>query len=104
MNTGLEIKRDLSDWAEWKHLVFGRFSLAEVQACVRDSDWQVVRLSMLSTSLEFKYETLTKWLAKQGRSYSAKVQVTNYVYALKRAGLIKEQHEPADQSGKEREE
>ena len=31
---------------------------------VRDENWQKIRQSMLKTSLEFKYDTLEKWLEK----------------------------------------
>ena len=55
---------------------------------VRDDDWQVVRKSMLKTNLEFKYETLQKWLEKNNYSEKCKVQTQNYMQALRRSGLI----------------
>jgi hypothetical protein len=55
---------------------------------VKADDWQVVRKSMLRTSLEFKYNTLKKWLEKNKYSEKSKVQTQNYMQALRRSGLI----------------
>ena len=55
---------------------------------VKDDDWQVVRKSMLRTTLEFKYYTLQKWLEKNKYSEESKVQAQNYMQALRRSGLI----------------
>ena len=43
---------------------------------------------MLNTDLEFKYETLQKWLEKNKYSDKSKIQIQNYMQALKRGGLI----------------
>ena len=55
---------------------------------VKDDDWQKVRKSMLRTDLKFKYETLQKWLEKNKYSEKSKIQIQNYVQALRRSGLI----------------
>ena len=55
---------------------------------VKDENWQVIRKSMLKTTLEFKYETLQKWLETNKYSEKSKVQTQNYVQALRRGGLI----------------
>jgi len=55
---------------------------------VKDENWQVIRKSMLKTTLEFKYETLQKWLETNKYSKKSKVQTQNYVQALRRGGLI----------------
>ena len=55
---------------------------------VKDDNWQVIRKSMLKTSLEFKYDVLQKWLEKNKHSEKSKVQAQNYVQALRRGGLI----------------
>ena len=55
---------------------------------VKDENWQVTRKSMLKTSLEFKYDTLQKWLEKNKFSQKSKVQIQNYVQALRRSDLI----------------
>jgi hypothetical protein len=74
---------------EWAQLCFGIYNIKEVKDCVADAEWQRVRVSMLSTSLQFKYFTLKEYLDRMQYSHEAKVRVTNYVYALKRGGLIK---------------
>jgi hypothetical protein len=55
---------------------------------VKDESWQVIRKSMLKTTLEFKYETLQKWLETNKYSEKSKVQTQNYVQTLRRGGLI----------------
>lgn len=73
----------------WKVLYFGKVSKDEVLEYVRNEEWQAVRRSMLGTSLLVKYNTLLAWLVIKNYSYASKVQVTNYVTALSRGGLIK---------------
>ena len=60
-----------------------------IAKCVYVDDWQKIRKSMLGKSLSFKYKVLGDWLSKNKYSYQSKVQVHNYVNALKRGGLIK---------------
>ena len=55
---------------------------------VKDDDWQVVRKSMMKTSLEFKHDVLQKWLVENKYSEKSKVQTQNYMQALRRGGLI----------------
>jgi len=55
---------------------------------VRDEGWQVIRKTMLKTTLEFKYETLEKWLEENNYSDKSKVQTQHYMQALRRSGLI----------------
>lgn len=55
---------------------------------VNDENWQITRKSMLKTTLEFKHETLQKWLETNEYSEKSKVQTQNYVQALRRSGLI----------------
>ena len=61
--------------------------LIRLQA-VKNDDWQAVRKSMLRTDLKFKYETLQKWLEKNKYSDKSKIQIQNYMQALRRSGLI----------------
>ncbi len=55
---------------------------------VKDHDWQITRKFMVKTTLEFKYETLEKWLSQNHYSKKSKVQTQHYVQALRRSGLI----------------
>ena len=54
---------------------------------VRNDDWQVIRKSMLGSTLEFKFDTLKNWLEQNKYSEKSKVQAQNYVQALRRSGL-----------------
>lgn len=44
---------------------------------------------MIATSLAMKWDILEDYLLSEKGSYEAQVRVTNYVYALKRGGLIR---------------
>lgn len=74
---------------DWNKLIFDKYSIKTILQIVKNEDWQKIRKSMLKTSLEFKYKTLKQWLIYNDYSFDSKVQVTNYVNALKRGGLIK---------------
>jgi hypothetical protein len=74
---------------DWKKLYFGYLSRKEIQEHVVKSDWQIIRLSMKGVSTAEKYRILEKWLKDNDYSRSAQVQVTNYVTALSRGGLVK---------------
>lgn len=74
---------------DWTKLYCGHISRQEVQRYVVEPDWQKVRIMMKGTSLEFKYRTLLEWLTTKKPERAAQVQVTNYVTALSRGGLIK---------------
>lgn len=73
---------------DWHKLYFGHMNPKEVAICVSDATWQGVRMTMKGQSLRFKYDTLLSWLEINHYSRAAKVQVTNYVTALSRGGLI----------------
>ena len=84
----------LRDFARWSHLVFGAYSIKTVLGVCKDEDWQRVRVSMLGETLRFKMDALERWWAGRIENDAEdverrKIQVTNYVYALKRGGLIK---------------
>jgi hypothetical protein len=72
----------------WKELIFGKYNISDVLVAVKHDDWQLVRKSMLGTSMEFKYNTLKTWLEINEYNERSRIQVTNYVNALKRGGLL----------------
>jgi hypothetical protein len=73
----------------WNSLIFGKYNIQKIKEAVKDETWQRVRRSMLGTDLKYKYTCLLQWLGGNDYSLEAKIQVTNYVNALKRGGLIK---------------
>ena len=73
----------------WSELVFGTYSPQQIQWAVKRDNWQSLRITMLKEPLERKYEILLEWLKVNKHSLVSRVQVTNYVNALKRGGLIK---------------
>lgn len=85
---------NLRSFTAWKHLIFGSYSIDTVLAAVKDPDWQRVRIDMLGRDLEYKFHRLTSYIEtgshlSEQEQWNRRVQVTNYVYALKRGGLIK---------------
>jgi hypothetical protein len=74
---------------DWDTLVLGSYNQEQIQKAVADSSWQDFRQYLWDLSLYNKYAALQTWLEDQGYSEKSKVQVTNFVNALKRGGLIK---------------
>lgn len=72
----------------WKALHAGKITKAEIMEAIPDRLWQDLRISMLGASLSVKYSYLENWLKIHQHSRRAQVQVTNYINALKRGGLI----------------
>jgi len=75
----------------WKKLTFGKYNILRIQSAVRDAGWQLLRLRMRGAPLQQKYDMLTEYLERESYSEDAKIQVTNYINALRRAGLVKPQ-------------
>jgi len=74
---------------DWSRLHFGKLSRDEIQSYVSDSTWQRIRKSLVGEQLSVKYEKLQLWLMINHYNRASQVQVTNYVTALSRGGLIK---------------
>jgi hypothetical protein len=73
----------------WKSLYFGHVARQEIQNYVKDPEWQALRIALKGSTLKHKYTSLSAWLKVNNNSRAAQVQVTNYVTALSRGGLIK---------------
>ena len=73
---------------DWNKLNFGTFSIKQVLEAVKDEGWQKIRKSMKGTSLAERWKILRKHLRDRNNSRRAKIQVTNYVKALARGGMI----------------
>ena len=72
-----------------KHLIFGRYNQETVLWAVDSALWQDYRKSLKGKSTEIKVKLLEQWLIENSYDTKSRIQVTNYIYALKRAGLIK---------------
>ena len=72
----------------WKELHMGQLSTQEIMTCVNDEQWQLFRQSLRGQTLDEKFIRLKYWMRAHQGEYPAKVQVTNYINALSRAGLI----------------
>ena len=73
---------------DWSELHFGIIRKKDIKRCVSRQDWQEVRHRMKGTNLEYKYKTCKEWLERNDYSDESKIQVTNYVNALSRGGLV----------------
>jgi hypothetical protein len=56
--------------------------------CVHDLEWQKFRLGLKRSTTERKLEQLLKWYQERPNREHSKVQVGNYLNALKRAGIL----------------
>ena len=84
-----KITQEENEELEWTKFQFFNWIPMEIRVqVVRDENWQKTRKSMLKTSLEFKHDTLQKWLEKNKFSKKSKVQTQHYMQALRRSGLI----------------
>ncbi|MBU0792214.1 MAG: hypothetical protein KKC55_17390, partial [Gammaproteobacteria bacterium] len=55
---------------------------------VKDEIWQLIRIKLKGKSLNEKYHMLLNYLISRNYSRKSKVQVTNYITALSRGGII----------------
>lgn len=67
-------------------------SKADIMQAIADADWQDFRLSLKGKTTEVKLEELRRWLNSKtttnGVGWKARVQVMNYINALKRGGQL----------------
>jgi len=69
------------------------YSLATIQRCVRQEDWQAFREGLKGLPTSDKLDELSNWLSINRYTdelgiWTAHVQVSNYLNALKRGGLL----------------
>lgn len=72
----------------WSSIHAGKISREEILRHCQNGGWQELRLKLKGISLEEKFRLLKEWLETHNHSRAAQVQVTNYINALARAGLI----------------
>lgn len=74
---------------QWNSLHCGHLFKDEIARYVVQPTWQKLRLKMKGMPLEERRLLLERWLELNGDSRPANVQVTNYINALKRGGMLK---------------
>ena len=74
---------------KWREIHFGKLKRKDISRCVADPEWQEVRASLHYKSYGERFRVLKNYLEKEEYSFCSKVQVTNYVNALKRTGFIR---------------
>lgn len=60
----------------------------EIHMAVAEDEWQKFRVNLKGESTKTKLCKLADWLVEHGYSHKSKVQVTNYINALKRGGQL----------------
>ena len=73
----------------WSALSYGPLTRDEITIYVNDTEWQSLRLSLVGMPSSYKYHELARWLKRNRHDRASQVQVTNYINALKRGGLVK---------------
>jgi hypothetical protein len=73
----------------WSALDYSPLTRTEISVAVLDPEWQDLRRRMLLTRLVTRYAVLKRWLEMHENSRTSQVQVSNYISALKRGGMIK---------------
>lgn len=81
-------KLDLFKALDWKSIHCGTITKEEIMRYVSQPEWQDVRIELKGKTLEEKFNTLKDWLKKHKNSRAAQVQVTNYINALARGGMV----------------
>ena len=62
----------------------------DIQRVIKDDRWQVIRILMKGTSLEEKIKIFNDFLSFNEYSRNSKIQIINYINALKRSSYSKE--------------
>lgn len=84
----LEKKREESRKLNWSKLHGGKISQEEIKRYIPQEDWQEHRKKVKGNPLDIQYQLLKDWLDKNKWNRASIVQVTNYINALARGGLI----------------
>jgi hypothetical protein len=71
---------------KWDDIHIGPLKEEDIERCVRDRQWQKFREGLEGLPLYNRYERLKCWF--QSNTPCAKIQVTNYINALRRSGLL----------------
>ena len=81
-----------ADGNDWSKLHDGVLRKECIQEAIEDPTWQYARVSMKGKSMTTKWNLCRDYLKVKGpEDELAKIAVTNYVNALKRAGLVYEE-------------
>jgi hypothetical protein len=75
--------------SSYDDLIFGMFSPSDVKEAVNDTEWQLFRLSLKGLPTDMKLAELRRYAEDRQGDERMYVQVTNYIYALKRGGLLR---------------
>ncbi|HPS39827.1 MAG TPA: hypothetical protein PL124_10475 [Candidatus Cloacimonadota bacterium] len=76
------------DGNDWGKLHSGKLSWDQIEEAIQDPTWQYARKTMKGKPMTSKWRLCQDYLKIKSNGALAKVAVTNYVNALKRAGLV----------------
>ena len=74
---------------EWEDFVMKpRIPRHMIVEAVREESWYELRKTMKGTTMDERYDMLMGWLEEHRFDERSRIQVSNYVNALKRAGML----------------
>jgi hypothetical protein len=77
---------------DWESLIIP-LTQSQITRAVSHPGWQALRTSLHGTSLEYRYNQLCWWIVEcepnSQEEQERRVQVANYINALKRGGMIR---------------
>lgn len=76
---------------DWNSIHAGKITQQEILKYCQGVSWQALRRLLKGATLEEKFQKLKEWLSLHSNSRASQVQVTNYINALKRGGMIKDE-------------
>jgi hypothetical protein len=86
----LWIEEEKEKELDWDALYEGSLTREEIKGAIAKPSWQRFRLELVGKTLSTKYLALWWWKRYgPGEKEVRAIQVTNYINALKRGGLIK---------------
>ena len=83
----MEIQSEEDQRLNWRELHSGYLSKEEILEAVNDEDWQVFRIDLKGETTREKFLRL-RYYVRSHPGRKAEVQVTNYINALARGGII----------------
>lgn len=72
----------------WEYNIGSCSRLDVIKYCINDYPWQQFRLTLKGRTTVYKLQQLEKWLKQHNFDEASKVQVDNYIGALKRGGQL----------------
>jgi len=67
-----------------------KITRTQIQEAIKDTNWQTLRKELKRTPLNVKIDFCNIWLRENNFSKKSKIQIINYINALKRSAYSKD--------------